>query len=68
LLARITALADVFDALCSRRAYKEPWSEADVLDEIRSGRGKHFDPAVVDAFLATFDVIRAIREKYRDDP
>ncbi len=66
--ARITALADVFDALCSRRAYKEPWSEADVLDEIRSERGRHFDPAVVDAFFATFDVIRAIREKYRDEP
>lgn len=64
--ARITALADVFDALCSRRSYKEPWSEDQGLEVVRAERGRHFDPAVVDAFLSIFDVIQAIREKYRD--
>jgi len=65
--ARITALADVFDALCSRRSYKDPWSEDQVLEVIRAERGRHFDPAVVDAFLSIFDVVQAIREKYRDE-
>lgn len=65
--ARITALADVFDALCSRRSYKEPWTEEQVLDVVRKERGKHFDPTVVDAFFSIIDVIRAIQAKYRDE-
>lgn len=64
---RIVALADVYDALISRRVYKEPWSEERVLDHIRSEKGKHFDPEVVDAFFAIYDVIRAIRMKYSDE-
>jgi HD-GYP domain-containing protein (c-di-GMP phosphodiesterase class II) len=64
--ARIVALADVYDALISKRVYKEPWSEDDVLAHIRSESGKHFDPEVVDAFLKINDIIRAIREKYSD--
>jgi len=49
--ARIVCLADVFDALLSRRCYKDPYSLDTVRDIIRSEKGKQFDPAVVDAFF-----------------
>ncbi len=52
LSARIVAVADVFDALTNERPYKPAWSEAEAIAEIASQRGKHFDPAVVDAFVA----------------
>jgi HD-GYP domain-containing protein (c-di-GMP phosphodiesterase class II) len=51
LAARVTALADVFDALTHRRCYKEAWSVDDALKEIASLRGKHFDPELTDLFL-----------------
>jgi HD-GYP domain-containing protein (c-di-GMP phosphodiesterase class II) len=66
LAARITALADVFDALCSRRSYKKEWSDDKILEVVREESGKHFDPEVVDAFLSIFDVITAIREKFTE--
>jgi response regulator RpfG family c-di-GMP phosphodiesterase len=50
--ARITAICDVFDALLSNRVYKQRWSIDDALAELRAQRGRHFDPALVDAFLA----------------
>jgi response regulator RpfG family c-di-GMP phosphodiesterase len=65
LAARIVALADVYDALVSQRAYKEAWTETMTLDYIKAQSGKHFDPEVVDAFLAIYDVIIAIRDKYQ---
>ncbi len=65
LAARIVALADVYDALVSRRAYKGAWSEEMTLSYIKDQSGKHFDPEVVDAFLAIYDVITAIRDKYQ---
>lgn len=49
--ARIVSVADVFDALSTRRPYKEPWPEEQAVDEIRRQRGRAFDPRVVDAFL-----------------
>lgn len=58
LLARIFAVADVFDALCSRRPYKEPMGYEESLRQIRQGSGKHFDPKVVQ----TFEIIS--REMY----
>jgi response regulator RpfG family c-di-GMP phosphodiesterase len=64
LSARIVALADVYDALMSRRAYKESWEEKDVLDYIETEKGKHFDPELVDAFKDIYDVIKAIRQRY----
>jgi Response regulator containing a CheY-like receiver domain and an HD-GYP domain len=64
--ARITALADVYDALCSKRVYKEAWPEEEVLKTIIQGRGTQFDPCVVDAFLEIQDVIRAIRAKFQE--
>jgi HD-GYP domain-containing protein (c-di-GMP phosphodiesterase class II) len=51
LAARVTALADVYDALTHRRCYKEAWSVPDALREIASLRGKHFDPELTDLFL-----------------
>jgi len=57
LAARITAVADVYDALTTRRVYKEAFSHAKAVEIIREGSGTQFDPAVVEAFLnrqATF--------------
>ena len=48
--ARIVAIADVFDALASRRPYKDAWPVDVVIAKIKEGRGTHFDPAMVDAF------------------
>ena len=55
LVGRIAGLADVFDALISPRCYKDPFPVEKVLDIIRAERGKHFDPAVVDAFFTILD-------------
>lgn len=63
---RITALADVFDALTTRRPYKDPFSLEKSLAIIREGRESHFDPQVVDAFFATLDAMTTIRDKYQD--
>ena len=60
--ARVVALADVYDALLSARVYKEPWPESQVLEHIRSERGAHFDPDLVDVFLEHYDEIRSARE------
>ena len=60
LCARIMAVADVFDALISRRSYKEPMSFDDAVETIRSESGTHFDPDVVKAFLSALDDIRRI--------
>lgn len=64
LAARITALADVFDALVSARSYKEPWPPERAIDIIREEGGRQFDPQVVDAFLSLADVVEAIRRKF----
>ena len=66
--ARIAALADVWDALNSRRVYKEAWEEQDVIDCIADDRGKKFDPELVDLFLDStmLPTLRQIREKYPD--
>jgi response regulator RpfG family c-di-GMP phosphodiesterase len=68
LYARIVALADVYDALISRRTYKEPLPEEKTLEIIRQESGRHFDPEVVEAFFSIYDVIVAIREKYQEEP
>lgn len=51
LAARIFAVVDVWDALCSDRPYRPAWEKADALDYIRTQAGKHFDPEVVEIFL-----------------
>jgi putative two-component system response regulator len=64
--ARLMALADVFDALISRRIYKPPMSAEQATQIILEGSGRHFDPDVVDAFMADRDVFLAIAERYVD--
>jgi HD-GYP domain-containing protein (c-di-GMP phosphodiesterase class II) len=64
--ARIVALADVYDALISERAYKPAWKREHALNHIRHESGRHFDPEVVDIFLSIQDVIQAIRSRYPD--
>lgn len=64
---RIAAIADVFDALTSKRPYKESFSVEKSLTIIMEGRGSHFDPDVVDAFLAIQDEILAIKNQYGED-
>ena len=63
---RITALADVFDALASERCYKPAWPLEKVLDLLREERGKHFDPALVDILLDNLPEFIRIRDKYPD--
>jgi len=58
--ARIVAIADVFDALTSKRRYKESFGVEHSLAVIRKGRGIHFDPDVADAFFAAQDEIRTV--------
>jgi len=67
LTARIVAVADVFDALTSRRCYKPAWCDKDVLSLITSESGKHFDPRCIDAFLSQIDRIKEIRAALSDD-
>jgi putative two-component system response regulator len=67
LAARLMALADVYDALISKRVYKPAWSHAAAVDMIREGRGKHFDPSLVDCFLQDADEFRYIASRFSDD-
>ncbi len=64
LAARITAVADVFDALVSKRCYKPSWTQDDAVAEIQKSAGTHFDPEVVDAFLEIREIIDAIYSRY----
>jgi HD-GYP domain-containing protein (c-di-GMP phosphodiesterase class II) len=66
LFGRIVALADVFDALSSARAYKEAWSEDQVLDTLRKDSGTHFDPALVDIFFNKIETIKSIQQRYQE--
>ncbi len=64
LCARLMALVDVYDALISKRIYKEPISHEDAMAIIKKGRGQHFDPAVVDAFMERQAAFAAIAEEF----
>jgi len=63
---RIVAVADVYDALVSKRIYKAAWDENEVLEEIRKMSGIKFDPEVVEAFFDVLPRIQEIRERYPD--
>lgn len=67
LFGRIVAVADVYDALCSRRSYKEPWEEERILEEMQKLSGMHFDPLVVSAFFSSLDVIKSLAKRYPDN-
>lgn len=66
LSGRIMAIADIYDALISRRCYKEPFPHARARLIIQGLRGTTFDPAVLDAFLAIEPEIRQIADRFRD--
>lgn len=66
IMARITAVADVYDALRSKRTYKESWQVKDVIDFFKEEKGKIFDPKLVDILLNHVDDIESMREKYSD--
>ena len=65
---RIAAIADVFDALCSKRPYKEAFPEARAAALLREGRGSQFDPALLDLFLDHLDEFAALRREFADEP
>ena len=67
LFGRIVAVADVFDALTSERPYKKAWSIEQALVLLHEGKGKHFDPACVDAFLCEWDEVLKIKQRFVDD-
>lgn len=68
LFGRICAVADVFDALTSQRPYKQAFSIEEAVAVLRGGRGQHFDPEVLDAFLAHLDQIVPVLTAHRDAP
>lgn len=65
--ARLTAVADVYDALISKRVYKQAYSHEVALGILQEGRGSQFDPDVLDAFLAIADTIAAIAAQFHDN-
>ena len=68
LMGRIVAIADVFDALTSKRPYKEAWSLEQAIAYLTKEKGKHFDPELVDAFLTCMDEVKAIMSQFKDVP
>lgn len=64
---RVAAVADVFDALMSKRAYKPAMPLGQVLEIMRAGRGRHFEPRLVDLFLEPLDEVLAISMEFPDD-
>lgn len=64
---RIVAVADVFDALTSARPYKSAWSLDRAIAFLRQGRGTHFDPDCVDAFLRSWKDVVEVRKQFQDD-
>lgn len=67
LYTRIVSVCDVFDALTSRRPYKEAWSVDSAMDYLREKSGSQFDPNVVDGFSRILDRVVALRRSYPDD-
>lgn len=66
LYGRIGAVADVFDALGTRRSYKEPWPLEKILDYLREQRGLHFEPVIVDWVLANVEAMSAVGQRFPD--
>ncbi|MGD8370162.1 MAG: HD domain-containing protein [Syntrophobacterales bacterium] len=67
LFGRIVAIADVYDALSTKRAYKEAWAEADILTTMEQGAGQQFDPNLIEVFFSSLDVFRSIQHRYPDN-
>ena len=66
LFARITAVADVFDALGSERVYKPAWELDRILALLQEERGRHFDPQIIDVFMHQLPALLVVREQYSD--
>ena len=66
IFGRVVAIADVYDALSCRRAYKPAWTQEEVKEEMRKGSGSHFDPDLIGIFFEAYDHIRQIYERYPD--
>ena len=66
LFGRIVALADVFDALSSKRIYKDPWDERQILSQIEKSAGSHFDPELVEIFFNRYEMLCSIRKRYQE--
>jgi len=64
---RIVAIADVYDALCSKRVYKDPWTEEDVLNEIHNLSGSKFDPELTEIFFEILPSIKQTQNQYPED-
>jgi putative two-component system response regulator len=64
---RIMAVADVYDALISKKPYKQPFSHSKAVEIIKQEKGVHFDPAIVDAFLDNEQLIRLIAIEFADN-
>jgi response regulator RpfG family c-di-GMP phosphodiesterase len=67
LAARIMSVADCYDALTRRRPYKQAWTHQESLTHIRDQRGRHFDPDVVDSFLARSEEVEGVCRRLADD-
>jgi len=68
LSGRIVAIADVFDAITSRRPYKEPWPLADARSLLQQGSGRHFDTDCLEAFFRSWDAVVDARARLAEDP
>ncbi|MDL3984934.1 MULTISPECIES: DUF3369 domain-containing protein [Shewanella] len=66
IFARIVAIADVFDALSHARCYKAAWPLEEVIDEMRKGAGKHFDPDLLELFINNIDIFVQVKENWKD--
>ena len=66
LVGRIVAIADVFDALTSKRPYKKAWTEDEALTFLREQKGRHFDPALVDLFIEQMPAVRAVQQRWAE--
>jgi len=66
LWGRVVAVADVYDALCSKRVYKGVWREEEALTEMQAQAGQQFDPELVADFLSIHNLIQSIKARYPD--
>ena len=64
---RIVAVADVFDALTSKRPYKEAWTVEQTMAEMNAQKGRHFEPRLVELLEQNLDEILTIKAQFEDD-
>jgi PAS domain S-box-containing protein len=66
IFGRITAIADVFDALGNDRVYKKAWQLDEILELFKKQRAKHFDPVLIDLFFENLDMFLKVRQEFKD--